>query len=82
MIGLVATGVGFLGAVVAAILLIGTATFGWAAVSFRLTHPGLVIGFAEDSPQLAGELLAVAAGLAVTVQFIRAKAAGHFEGTR
>jgi len=46
--GLVATRIGWmpaLGAAFAAILLIGAATFGSASVSFRLTHPGLAIGF-------------------------------------
>jgi hypothetical protein len=42
-----------------------------AAVSFRLTHPGAVIGFAEDSIQLAGAALAAGAGLAATVQLSR-----------
>ena len=39
-----------------------------------MTHPWLVIGFAEDSLQLAGEVLAVAAGLVATVQLVRDKA--------
>jgi hypothetical protein len=55
------------GGAFAAILLIGTATFGWAAVSYRLTHPTAVVGFAEDCLQLAGEALAVGAVLAVSV---------------
>jgi hypothetical protein len=65
------------GAAFAAILLIGAATFGSASVYFRLTHPGLVIGFAEDSLQLVGEVIAVVAGIAATVQLVRNKAVGH-----
>jgi hypothetical protein len=57
--------------VLAAILLVGTATFGWAAVSYRLTHPGALIGFAEDTAQVAGELLAAGAAIALTVQGVR-----------
>ena len=51
MAGLVATRIPWMsavGAAFAAILLIGAATFGSAAVSFRLTHPGLVFGFAAE----------------------------------
>jgi hypothetical protein len=65
------------GAAFAAILLIGAATFGSASVSFRLTHPGLVIGFAEDSLQLVGEVIAIVAGITATVQLVRNKASGH-----
>ena len=78
--GLVATRIRWmpaLGAAFAAILLIGAATFGSASVSFRLTHPGLVIGFTEDSLQLIGEVIAIVAGIAATVQFVRNKAVGH-----
>jgi len=78
--GLVATRIGWmpaLGAAFAASLLIGAATFGSASVSFRLTHPGLVIGFTEDSLQLIGEVIAIVAGIAATVQFVRNKAVGH-----
>ena len=78
--GLVATRIGWmpaLGAAFAAILLIGAATFGSASVSFRLTHPGLAIGFIEDSLQLIGEVIAIVAGIAATVQFVRNKAVGH-----
>ena len=80
MAGLVATRIPWMpavGAAFAAILLIGAATFGSAAVSFRLTHPELIIGFAEDSLQLVGEVIAVVAGIAATVQLVRNKAAGH-----
>src|SRR5919108_2889610 len=72
--GLVATRIRWMpavGAAFAAILLIGDATFGSASVSFRLTHPGLVIGFTEDSLQLIGEVIAVVAGIAATVQLVR-----------
>src|SRR6266566_5937483 len=78
--GLVATRIGWmpaLGAAFAASLLIGAATFGSASVSFRLTHPGLVICFTEDSLQLIGEVIAIVAGIAATVQFVRNKAVGH-----
>ena len=78
--GLVATRIPWMpavGAAFAAILLIGAATFGSASVSFRVTHPGLVIGFAEDSLQLVGEVIAIVAGIAATVQLIRNKASGH-----
>ena len=44
---------------------------------FRLTHPGLVIGFTEDSLQLIGEVIAIVAGIAATVQFVRNQAADH-----
>ncbi len=77
---LVVTRIGWmpaLGAAFAAILLIGAATFGSASVSFRLTHPGLIIGFIEDSLQLIGEVIAIVAGIAATVQFVRNKAVGH-----
>ena len=80
IVGLVATRIPWipaLGAAFAAILLIGAATFGSASVSFRLTHPGLVIGFAEDSLQLIGEVVAIVAGIVATVQFFRNQAAGH-----
>lgn len=72
--GLVATRIRWrpaAGGAFAAMLLLGTATLGLTAVSFRLTHPGAVIGFAEDSIQLAGEALAAGAGLAATVQLSR-----------
>jgi hypothetical protein len=52
----------------AAILLVGSFTVGWQAVSYRITHPGAVMGFAEDTLQLAGEAIAVAAGVAAVVQ--------------
>ena len=78
--GLVATRIGWmpaLGAAFAAILLIGAATFGSASVSFRLTHPGLVIGFTEDSLQSIGEVIAIVAGIAATMQFVRNQASDH-----
>jgi hypothetical protein len=53
-------------AVFAAILLMGALTFGWDAVSYRLSHPGSVIGFAEDSAQTIGEALTIVAGLTAT----------------
>jgi hypothetical protein len=43
----------------------------------RLTHPGLVIGFTEDSLRVIGEVIAIVAGIATTVQFVRNQAAGH-----
>ena len=80
--GLVATRIRWMpamGAAFAAILLIGAATLGSAAVSFRLTHPWAVIGFTEDSIQLAGEAIAVVAGIAATIQLVRYphKTSGH-----
>src|SRR6266516_6934279 len=78
--GLVATRIRWMPAVggaFASILLIGAATLGSAAVSFRLTHPGAVIGFAEDCIQLTGEAIAAVAGIAATVQLVRNKAFGH-----
>ncbi len=72
--GLVATRIRWMPAVggaFASVLLIGAATLGSAAVFFRLTHPGAVIGFAEDSIQLAGEAIAAVAGIAATVQLVR-----------
>ena len=80
MAGLVATHIRWMptvGAVYAFILLIGAATFGSASVSFRLTHPGFVIGFAEDSLQLVGEVIAIVAGIAATVQLLRNRVPGH-----
>jgi hypothetical protein len=59
------------GAVFALILLVGAVTFGSAAVSYRVTHPGAGIGFAEDWLQLVGEAIAIGAGIAVTVQLGR-----------
>ena len=56
------------GAAFAAVLLVGAATLGSAAISYRLTHPGAIIGFAEDTLQLAGEVIALVAGLGATVQ--------------
>jgi hypothetical protein len=78
--GLVATRISRMpavGAEFAAILLLGAATFGSASASFRLTHPGLVIGFTEDSLQLIGEVIAIVAGIAATVQFVRNQASDH-----
>lgn len=74
MAGLVATRLRWMptvGGVFAAILLIGSATLGAAAVSYRLTHPGAVIGFAEDSLQVLGEAITLGAGIAATVQLVR-----------
>jgi hypothetical protein len=78
--GLVTTRIGWMpavGAAFAAILLIGSATFGSASVLFRLTHPGLVIGFTEDSLQVIGEVIAIVAGIAATVPFVRNQSSGH-----
>lgn len=55
----------------AATLLIASFTTASASVLYRLSHPGEIIGFAEDSLQVAGEILAAASGVAVTVQLIR-----------
>ena len=74
MAGLVATRNRWMptaGGVFAVILLIGSATLGADAVSYRLTHPGAVIGFAEDSLQLLGEAITVGAGIAAIVQIVR-----------
>jgi hypothetical protein len=49
--------------VFASILLIGSVTFGWRAVSLRLFHPGEIIGFLEDSLQIVGEAIATMAGI-------------------
>ena len=43
----------------------------------RLTHHGLVIGFTEGSLPVLGEVIAIVAGIATTVQFVRIQAAGH-----
>ena len=59
------------GAAFAAVLMVGAATLGSAAISYRLTHPGAIIGFAEDTLQLAGEVIALVAGLGATVQAYR-----------
>jgi hypothetical protein len=55
------------GAILAAVLLAGAFSLGHASVSWRLGHPGALIGFAEDTAQLAGEITAIAAGAALTV---------------
>jgi hypothetical protein len=55
------------GAALAAVLLAGALTLGRAAIWWRLGHPGAVTGFAEDTAQLAGELTALAAGVAATI---------------
>jgi hypothetical protein len=57
------------GAALAAVLLAGALTLGRAAIWWRLGHPGAVIGFAEDTTQLAGELTALAAGIAATISW-------------
>jgi len=59
------------GAALAAVLLAGAATLGRAAIWWRLARPGAVLGFAEDTAQLAGELTALAAGVAATIMIIR-----------
>jgi hypothetical protein len=74
LVGLLATRTRWMpavGAVFAAILLLGAITFGSAAVGYRLTHPGSGIGFIEDTLQLAGETLAIVAGTAATVRAYR-----------
>jgi hypothetical protein len=55
------------GALLAVVLLAGAVTLGHASFSWRLAHPGAVIGFTEDTAQLAGEITAIAAGAALTV---------------
>jgi hypothetical protein len=52
-------------------LLIGAATLGSAAVSYRVTHPMAGIGFVEDWLQLVGEGIAIGAGIAAIVQLRR-----------
>jgi hypothetical protein len=61
------------GAAFAAILLIGAFSLGSASVGYRLTHPGAGIGFVEDSLQLVGEVIAIVAGIAATVQAYRSQ---------
>jgi formate hydrogenlyase subunit 3/multisubunit Na+/H+ antiporter MnhD subunit len=58
-------------AVAALILLIGSSTFGGAAVSYRLTHPIHTLGFVEDWLQILGEATAAVAGLAAIAQRTR-----------
>src|SRR2546429_527616 len=80
MAGLVATRIRWMptvGGAFASILLIGAATLGSAAVSFRLTHPGAVIGFAEDCIQLTGEAIAAVAGVSGPPRLVRSKAFWH-----
>jgi hypothetical protein len=59
------------GAALAAVLLAGALTLGRAAIWWRLAHPGAVLGFAEDTAQVAGEFTALAAGLAATITWRR-----------
>jgi hypothetical protein len=46
------------GCVLAAVLLIGSATMGSAAISYRVSHPTHPLGFTEDWLQLLGEATA------------------------
>jgi hypothetical protein len=48
----------------AAALLIGSATMGPAAISYRISHPAHPLGFAEDWLQLLGEATTAVAALA------------------
>ncbi|GAB3986120.1 hypothetical protein GCM10029978_100790 [Actinoallomurus acanthiterrae] len=59
------------GAAFAAILLIGSATMGAPAISYRLTHPAVIVPFAEDVLQLLGEMTATGAGIAAIVLALR-----------
>jgi hypothetical protein len=71
MASLVATRIRWMpavGAAFALVLLLGLATLGSAAVTYRLTHPTAGIGFAEDSLQLIGEIVAFVSGFTATVQ--------------
>jgi hypothetical protein len=61
------------GAMLAIVFLVGSATIGAPAVSYRLTHPGGVVGFVEDWLQVIGETLAAVAGTAATVHLIRGR---------
>lgn len=47
------------GVVLAAVLLIGSATMGSAAISYRVSHPTHPLGFIEDWLQLLGEATAL-----------------------
>ena len=47
------------GVALAAVLLIGSATMGSAAISYRITHPAHPLGFTEDWLQLLGEATTV-----------------------
>jgi hypothetical protein len=58
------------GAAFAAVLLAGSATFGAAAISYRLGHPAAAIPFAEDTLQLLGEAIATGAGIAATMRLL------------
>jgi hypothetical protein len=55
------------------VLLLGSATLGWAAVSFRLSHPQELLGFSEDVLQLSGELLAVSAAVVASLRTRRVR---------
>jgi hypothetical protein len=71
---LVATGIRWLpvlGAFFALVMLMGSATLGSAAMAFRLSHPDAVLGFAEDTLQLTGELLAAGAGIVPALRLTR-----------
>jgi hypothetical protein len=58
----------------AAVLLVGSVTMGWAAVSYRVSHPTHPLGFGEDWLQLVGE-----AAAALTAAFAIAR---HRRGDR
>jgi hypothetical protein len=63
------------GAGFAGLLLAGSATFGAAAISYRLGHPAAAIPFAEDTLQLLGEAIAAGAGIAATMRLLRQRQA-------
>ena len=58
----------------AAVLLIGSATMGWPAISYRISHPTHPLGFTEDWLQLIGEATA-----ALSAAFAAAR---HRRGSR
>lgn len=51
------------GGVLAAVLLIGSATMGSAAISYRVSHPRHPLGFSEDWLELLGQATAAAAAV-------------------
>jgi hypothetical protein len=60
-----------IGGVLAAVLLVGSATKGWPAVYYRIGHPTHPLGFVEDWLQLLGEATAALAAALAAVRHRR-----------
>jgi uncharacterized membrane protein len=63
------------GGMLAAVLLIGSATMGSAAISYRVSHPAHPLGFSEDWLELLGQATAaVAAAFALARHLLSSRA--------